>query len=179
MPGMQVEREKAEESEIRPDETGYPSHSPRHAQLLTNCFDTKTRPLAKLLHTSEKMKRRNLANQLKQDRMLERVTLDRSLLIREKIKCLNSDSEPRQREQPLSKLLKMNKMERQRHNRMQKIGYAKALHWMSSRLEHSRIDLQEGEIFLINLARVVIQGGWVINSNILQEILDITGIDQI
>jgi len=41
-----------------------------------------------LIHTSEKIKRRNHSFAVKMDRMLDRVRLDRNLLIKEKIECI-------------------------------------------------------------------------------------------
>lgn len=42
-------------------------------------------PIAKLIHTSEKIKRRNHSFTIKMDRLFDRVYLDRNLLIKEKI----------------------------------------------------------------------------------------------
>jgi hypothetical protein len=72
----------------RPDDTGYPSHSPSHAILLEECFDSHNKPIANLIHTSEKIKRHNYALDIKMERMLDRVKLDRNLLIKEKINCI-------------------------------------------------------------------------------------------
>ena len=45
-------------------------------------------PIAKLIHTSEKIKRRNYSFTIKMDRLFDRVYLDRNLLIKEKIQCI-------------------------------------------------------------------------------------------
>lgn len=51
-------------------------------------LNSHNKPIVKLLHTSEKIKRRNGTLALKMDRMLDRVTLDRNFIIKEKIQCI-------------------------------------------------------------------------------------------
>lgn len=69
-------------------DTGYPSHSPSHQELMDRCIDFNSKPVVKLLHTTEKIKKRGHAFAVKMDRMFDRVCLDRTLLIKEKIECI-------------------------------------------------------------------------------------------
>jgi len=49
-------------------------------------------------------------------------------------------------------------------NSLQSDGYNRALTYMSYRIQNEQIDLQEEEIKLINLIRIILQGGWIIDS---------------
>ena len=84
-----------------------------------------------LVHTSEKIKRRNHSLALMMDRMLERVSLDRCRLIREKIRCIlgqSADDEAHIRK--VSEQLAIKKNERRKVNKIQIEGYHKALAYM-------------------------------------------------
>lgn len=61
--------------------------------MMKKFFDDRNKAIAKIIHTSEKIKARSVATATKLDRMLDRVDLDRSLLINEKIKSIWNDSD--------------------------------------------------------------------------------------
>ncbi len=50
---------------------------------------------------------------------------------------------------------------------------------MSERLMGFKVDIQPEEIELINLIRVILQGGWRIHENVMLECFEITGIDKL
>lgn len=62
-------------------------------------------------------------------------------------------------------------------NQAQSEGYTKVLTYMAARLNQERVDIQPEEIKLINLIRVILQGGWIIDTNVLQECLKLTGLE--
>lgn len=50
--------------------------------------------------------------------------------------------------------------------------------WVQHRLSKPRaIDMQSEEIKLINLIRVILQGGWIITNEILTEFLTLSGVE--
>jgi len=73
------------------EETGYPSNTPAHKKLL-RCYENKdNKPLFSIIHLSEKIKRRGQSLQKNINSLLDRVSLDRGLLIKEKMKCIWND----------------------------------------------------------------------------------------
>ena len=66
------------------EETGHPTASPSHASLLQS-LEHQERPFVKLLHTSDKIRIRNFTFSQKMDKILDRVFLDRNMMIRDKI----------------------------------------------------------------------------------------------
>lgn len=69
-------------------ETGHPLQGLQQKQLMRKCFNKHNRAIASLIHTSEKIKHRSVMTATQLDRMLDRVDLDRSLLINEKLKSI-------------------------------------------------------------------------------------------
>jgi hypothetical protein len=62
---------------------------------------------------------------------------------------------------------------------LQSEGYQRILQYVASRLQFEKmIDIQPEEIKLINLVRVILQGGWVIDTKVLQECLTVCGVDE-
>jgi hypothetical protein len=74
-------------------DTGYPSNSPSHRRILNSCSDKRNRNLIKLIHTSERIKYNEIKQKLTVDRLLDRVELDRNLIIKEKMKCIWGEQE--------------------------------------------------------------------------------------
>ena len=54
-----------------------------------------------------------------------------------------------------------------RINNVQAESYQKLLAYMKQRLLSVKVDLQPEEIKLINLVRVILQGGWIISTTVL------------
>jgi hypothetical protein len=52
------------------------------------CFNRKNKPIAKIIHTAEKIKARSVWRTSKLERMLDRVQIDRSILIDEKLRYI-------------------------------------------------------------------------------------------
>jgi len=69
-------------------DTGYPSNSPSHRKLLNSCSNKKNRNVIKLIHASERVKFNEIKQKIAVDKLLERVELDRNLIIKEKMKCI-------------------------------------------------------------------------------------------
>ena len=84
-----------------------------------------------LIHTSEKIKRRNHSLAVMMDRLLERVSLDRSRLVREKVRCILGDTaDDESKIRKVSEQLSVQKKERRKINKKQIDGYHKALVYM-------------------------------------------------
>jgi hypothetical protein len=85
------------------------------------------------------------------DRIFDRVCLDRTLLIKEKIECILGDNQDTQglsdaleaeQTKSLSHQIEANKIERMKTNMVQKDGYQKILQYVASRLQFEKhIDL--------------------------------------
>ena len=73
------------------EETGYPSNSPAHKKLLRFYENKNNKPLFSIIHLSEKIKKRGQSLQKNVNKLLDRVSLDRTLLIKEKMKCIWND----------------------------------------------------------------------------------------
>lgn len=72
------------------------------------------RPVINMIHTSEKIKRRNYVLQQRMDRLLQRIALDRQLLIKDKIDCILGKAD----KPNLRKIVRSNKQTRSRLNRL-------------------------------------------------------------
>lgn len=51
--------------------------------------------------------------------------------------------------------------------------------YMAARIQNEKIDIQPEEIKLINLIRVILQGGWIIDTMVLEDCLKLSGIDSV
>lgn len=75
------------------EDTGMPHHGPEQKKLLEACFDRRNRGIANIIHTSEKIQCRKVNGSERLDRLIDRVNLDRGLLIKEKMKVIMNGSE--------------------------------------------------------------------------------------
>lgn len=66
-------------------DTGFPLQGEKQEVLMERFFTKSTRPLANMVHITEKIKARAIMQATRLDRMLDRVDLDRGLLINEKM----------------------------------------------------------------------------------------------
>ena len=68
-----------------------PMNNSEHRKLVKQCFNKRNEGVKNILHTSEKIKWRGEMLNLKQKKILDRVDLDRNLLIKEKMQCIWAD----------------------------------------------------------------------------------------
>ena len=73
------------------EESGYPENSLKHKKLLRKCFTRRTKPIAKLIHLSEKIRYKSVQGQTQINRMLDKFDLDRAFLLKEKMELLWAD----------------------------------------------------------------------------------------
>ena len=69
-------------------DTGYPSNSPSHRKILNSCSNRKNKSVIKLIHATERVKYNEIKQKIAVDKLLDRVELDRNLIIKEKMKCI-------------------------------------------------------------------------------------------
>jgi len=67
--------------------------TPSQKKLFKKCFTKKNRPLGNLVNTSEKIMKSKQETIRQSTRILERLDLDRPLLIKEKLFCIIADQD--------------------------------------------------------------------------------------